>query len=278
MNSIKKLFIFALLSLGMAAASTANATSHGGNIILQGHDTLLHSGQNGLDTVMLDYLRNGEAKATYSIAVIGSGAGFWRFSNGTTTATGYESTTYFNTTSLTAGTQSWNDVFASDLMIVLSDTSCGGCDLTSTGSAALAGQSGRIASSFNAGMDIWGLSGARSGSYYDFLPAGVAATGPSISGSSGFTPTAEGTAIGITSPMVNGFPTHNRFTSFASAFTVLETRLGEDITIGLKGGKITTGPGGGITTGPTGVPEASSIALLGLGLLGLFSVRRKKQA
>lgn len=272
MKSIKNKLATALIIIGVSAASAASA----GNILLTGHDVLLHGGQRGFDDVALDYLRNGEAASTYSIAVIGSGAGRWNFTGGSRTKAGYESTTYYDTDVMTS--TSWDGVFAADLMIILSHTSCGGCDLSTAGVAAINAQSAGIASAFNGGMDIWGMSGASNPDYYNFLPSGVAATGPAISGSTGFTPTADGTAIGMTSTMVNGFQTHNRFTGFAPAFDVFETRGSEIITIGLLDGTITTGPGGGIDTGPKGVPEASTFSLLGLGLLGLFSTRRKKQA
>jgi len=275
MKSIKHTLAAALIGSGIALASTANA----GNILLTGHDVLLHGGQDGYDDVALDFLRNGEDASTYSIAVIGSGVGFWNFSEGGVdnaggkVKAGYESTTYFDTDTMTDA--SWDTVFSSDLMIILSHTSCGGCDLSDAGVAAINARSADIATAFNGGMDIWANSGARNASYYDFLPPGATTTGPSISGSTGFTPTAEGTAIGFTAAMMNGNPTHNRFADFDPDFTVFETRGSEVITIGLLDGTIS---GGGIDTGPKGVPEASTLGLFGLGLLGLLSTRRKKQA
>jgi|MEHZ01.5.fsa_nt_MEHZ011422465.1_20 hypothetical protein len=81
--------------------------------------------------------------------------------------------------------------------------------------------------------------------FYDFLPPSVAASGPAINGSSGSTPTAEGTAIGITSDMVNGAAAHNQFIGFDDVFTVFETRGSEAISIGVQNATITDG---GITT------------------------------
>jgi hypothetical protein len=97
----------------------------------------------------------------------------------------------------------------------------------------------------NAGGDIAAESSYTTTTSYDFLPPSVAASGPAINGSSGFTPTAEGTAIGITSDMVNGAATHNQFIGFDDVFTVFETRGSEAISIGVQNATITDG---GITT------------------------------
>jgi len=102
--------------------------------------------------------------------------------------------------------------------------------------------------------------------YYSVLPASVLSTGVSIGGSSGFTATSAGTVIGIASNMINGFPTHNNFTSVASALTVFEDLSGVAISIGISDATIT---GGGIGSGgpATPVPTLSTWALLLLVLL-----------
>ena len=72
--------------------------------------------------------------------------------------------------------------------------------------------------------------------------------------------------------MVNGFPTHNRFTSWDPAFTVLETHGSfptDAVSIGLQDATIT---GGEIS-----LPEPTSLALLGLGLTGFGFSRKKKK-
>ncbi len=73
----------------------------------------------------------------------------------------------------------------------------------------------------------------------------MAASGPAISGSTGFTATTEGAAIGITSSMINGYATHNQFTGYDSDFTVFETRGSEVISLGVRNATISDG---GITT------------------------------
>lgn len=278
-----------LRSLAGLTLLAAAGSAQGGAIYLTGHDVFLHSGQSGYDGVILDFLRGSTPASSYSLSVVGSGVGSARFTGGsgftglasgsavtTGTAAGFGAVNYYQT-----GTGAdWNTILAADALVLLSHTSCGGCDMSTAGSAEVNAHASDIASRFNAGMDIWANSGARLSSYYDFLPPGATSTGASISGSSGFTATADGTAIGITSSMINGFATHNRFTAFDPAFTVFETRGSEVISIGIKdaliggGGIITPPPGGG---GTPSVPEPGILALLGLGAFVLAWARRRQR-
>src|SRR5205085_1113406 len=113
---------------------------------------------------------------------------------------------------------------ASDAIVYLSHTSCLGCDTSDAGVLEVNAHAADIATRFNAGLDVWANAGADNLTYYNFLPSGSVASGLPISGAAGFTATPAGVAIGITPDMINGFPTHNRFTSFSPAFTVTETR------------------------------------------------------
>lgn len=274
-----------LTSLGAIAVIGASmGTASAGSIYLTGHDTLLHDGQNGYDNTIIDWLRGAGtgseiAAANYSISVVGSNVGNWGWTdvpgfNDRGAKPGYQSTTYYDTADLTAGSVNWGDVLAADLLVILSHTSCGGCDLSNAGVAEINANSAAITAAFNSGMDIWGNSSGTNGDYYNFLPPSATSSGASISGSTGFTATAAGIGIGIANNMINGFPTHNRFFNFDPDFTVFETRGSEVISIGIRDAIIS---GGGIGTGSGTTPTPSAVLLLGLGLVGLYGRTRARR-
>jgi hypothetical protein len=290
-------FKVSLLALLVLVVGTNMAFA--GSIFLSGHDIMLHGGQNGYDGVIMEYLRGvgtGSVipKASYDISIVGSAVGFASFTGGPTVTGNPSGTTLANSGGLagygtakyyvTGTGASWATILAADLLIILDHTSCGGCDLSDAGIAEILANKAAITAAFNGGMDIFGGSGASAAGYYAaFLPPTAAATGAPIGGSSGFVPTAAGTAIGISNAapsMVNGFPTHNRFTSFDPAFTVFEVRPltgapDEIISLGLRDALITD-----IIIDPTGggsVPEPSILLLLGTGLFALRAAVRKNR-
>ena len=292
-STLKKLVVTAAATLGFVAGGVA----HAGSVFLTGHDVDLHDGQNGFDVTILNYLRGDGtaseiAAANYRIGLIRStdainpaggfvggvldGAPLW--AGGVTTR---DPTEFANAGAFSA--------FLStiDVLVLASYTGCGGCDLSAGDSTAFNAFAPQLATAFNAGLDIFGNSGDGLATYYDFLPPGAVATGTSIGGSSGFVCTAAGAAIGIDCDAggvshINGFPTHNRFSGIAPAFTVFETRPGaggttEVISIGIRDARITDG---GIVDGGTDggtVPEPGVLALLGIGALGLALTRRRRQ-
>lgn len=274
-------------ALGLAA-SAANA----GSVYLTGHDVDFHGNQNGYSTVILNYLRG--AGTTSEIAAGSYNILFLRSDDAGGSAspiTGFGTVTTADVSSYADAAAFGAALSSVNALVIASHTSCGGCDFSTSDSNLLNSYSSQITSFFNAGGDIYANSGASLATYYNFLPLGAVASGAPISGSSGFDATNAGDAIGITSAMINGFATHNRFTSFAPAFTVFETRPAgtscnappfdpscEIISIGVRDAAIDDG---GIVVPPPGtgaLPEPGSLALVGLGALGFLRSRRKPAA
>ena len=222
--------------------------ANAGAIFLTGHDVLSHGNQNGYDTIILDYLRgeglsNEIAANQYNIGLTGSGSlsGF-----GTVTTSSGVFATGADFSSFLAGID----------VLVVGEYSGGFLNTYTT----------LFTDWFNAGGDIWVDSSNGTAGYYDWLPAGVAADGPGISESTGFVATTEGAALGITSANVNNSPTHNRFSSWAPAFTVFEEHgnyAGSAISIGIQDATLTEG---GIENN---IPEPSTLAMFALGIMGL---------
>ena len=260
------------------AACFVSSGAYAGSIYLTGHDVDLHSGQNSYDNVILNYLRGAGtgsaiAAGSYRIGIVKGDSGSVG-TIGVNTYEGFGTTTVRTASSFTGAADFATFLSGIDVLAISSHTSCGGCSITTADSNIINGFAPQIETFFNAGGDIFGNTGATLATFYGFLPPSAVASGSSISGSSGFTATLDGIGIGITSAMINGFPTHNRFTSMAPAFTVFETRGTEIISIGVRDAKI---DGGGITPGgPGAVTEPATMALMGLGLAGLGFARRRK--
>lgn len=285
----RKVGLAGALALGLGG--TANA----GSIFLTGHDVLLHSGQNGFDNVVLDWLRG--AGTTSEIAAANYDIGFVRGFRGSVGSVGVNTLEGFGTIT-TRDIADWGALdgaaradFVSflsgvDVLVIPSHTSCGGCDLDDADADILEGLASEITDFFNADGDIYANSGAQDSTFYNFLPPGAVASGLPIGGSSGFDCTTAGAAIGLTGgascpgvSQINGFPTHNRFTGFDSDFTVFEIRGEEVISIGIRDAIIDDG-GIGTPGDPPGdgtVPAPATALLTGMGLAGLGFVRRRKR-
>lgn len=103
------------------------------------------------------------------------------------------------------------------------------------------------------------------GGHYGFLPFVVSSTAFNQT-ETGITVTPFGASLGLTNGDVNGNFSHNIFTSTGGLSPVDIDQFGNILTLAGRG-QVT--PGGGI------VPEPSSIALLGSGLIGLLAWRRR---
>jgi hypothetical protein len=170
-------------------------------------------------------------------------------------------------------------------MVVASDSTCGGCDNTSTSIANLTAASAAIGAFLNAGGGIVALAGASNApTYYGFIPA--TASGFGSPPSSGYVQTAYGASISV--PAVNGNPTHNFFNNpgtsgVSSAYSVVET-LGVGGTAETLGcSACTTGSLGGgpsPTPTPTGAPASTPevLAFTGVMLIGMVWFLRRRYA
>ena len=260
-----------LKSTLVIAAAALCSSAYAGDIFLTGHDVDLHTNQNGYDKVILDYLRGSTAASSYRVGIVTGDVTAWP-----TFALGYATRDVRDIQSFANAAAFSSFLSTIDVMVVASEESCGGCVFEPADVTRLNSFRPQVTSFFNAGGDIFGLTGASNAAYYGFLPPAAVATGASISGSSGFTATAAGVSIGITSSMINGFPTHNRFTSFDPAFTVMEVRGAEVISLALRDGSI--GDGGVITVpGVPAIPEPETYALMALGLAAIGLAVRKRR-
>ena len=260
-----------VLSVIAFAAGMACGGAYAGDIYLTGHDVDLHGNQNGYDHVILDYLRGSTPTASYRVGVVTGTLGFGSIGSG------YGARIERDIMSFADATAFASFLSSVDVLVVASEETCGGCVFTAADVTKLNSFRPQVTSFFNAGGDIFGETGATNANYYGFLPPSAVASGAPISGSSGFTATAAGLAIGIQPNNINGFQTHNRFTSFDPAFTVMETRGAEIISLALRGGSIDDG-GGIVITPSIPEPETYALMLAGLGVVGAVARRRKQKA
>jgi hypothetical protein len=268
--------------LGSVAAlavsgGAAMAAPVGGNILLTGHDNDFHCvngnfgnpcGALGVESA---YVRNGSALPVLVIdngtelssSLTGLGVPIVKVSVGSVTAGMFNNSLY--------------SAFA-----VASDTDCGGCDNPFGTGTTLAAFGSSIASFYNAGGGILGLTSSDDPAGFAYVPD--AAAGTPIGHASGFVATAAGIADIPGFFAVNGDETHNIFTTFSSAYSVAEvdsTDGNAAVTLFLSGGSIVCTTSCTVTGGPgTGVPEPASPLMLIPGLFGLlgFAMWRRARA
>lgn len=209
----------------------------GANVFVTGHSILdngVENGQLGYDYEILNFLRGQGtsqeiAAANYSIAVLGNDDDAWNFSSGGTTASGYESTTFYDIDNVTPAV--WSQILAHDGLIILSDVysvTTGGLDELQIDSIVSAKSD--IAAAVNGhGLDIWAGGGTLASGYYDFLPSGTVFPSDLATSATIYEPSVEGRAIGITSSMANAAESLTKFDSLDDNLFVAERRDFDEI-------------------------------------------------
>lgn len=260
-----------LLTAAVALGVTAAVPAQAGNIVLTGHDNDYHQSSDAFAqvTASIKFIRNGSllplltfdagSELTSMLTFLGVA-----FTNINPSVAANITNALFNSAVYSG--------FA-----VASEESCGGCDNSAASVANIATHTTAIQAFFNAGGGIYGLTAGNDSLGYAYVPQTASNPGGSPDSYNHVT-TAAGLALGI--PAVNGDATHNFFSAPGSAglsslFQVVETQGegGGPLTVALANGKI---DGGTITGGgSTSVPEPASIAVLGLGLLGLRIAQRR---
>ena len=225
-------FLLVVMLVSPAASTKAGDIWITGHDV-EGHGTFTDIGQNGYDTVVLDFLRDGVpvTRPDYRIAIIGTllAAGtdpiLWNAIDD-----GYTDMTFFSTTNLDTGTagpnldRDWGwilDPTNIDCLIILShetayleSMTCSNNNPNDNGVDSLFARRAEIAVAFNAGLDLFVLTGAECVPegphgdstnsawheppyYYDFLPPDFVVTGADLSTDWGFFITNEACNIGL---------------------------------------------------------------------------------
>lgn len=256
------------IALGVNAGRISNAyAAVGANVTLTGHDMDYHcyygdANECAYLRIVLNLVRNG---STLPVLVLDQGV---EVQGAITNAYGASAPVVqvVNPT-----TPVWTSLPLVDAgghalysaLITASDTTCGGCDNTAAGEAAINARSSDIVTYFNDGGGILALAGANNFStYYNFVP--VTATGAAVTYP--FAPTTYGASLGITSTMANCCATHNSFQNppAGSALQVAETDgAGLAETLIATGASIGGGGFTGDTTPPSCVLKSSGVDAAG---------------
>lgn len=275
------------ITTGFALALWTAGSAMAGNIVLTGHDDDFHWRFDGPDATnqplkqaaaMIAFARSGASDPTLPVLVFDRTAA-------TSLSGDDELTRLFQHLGIAITavdpsnaaniTDALFDPTKYSAFAVASQNSCGGCDLAPGDNVNIAAHLSAISDFLNAGGGIIGMSGAADAAAYAYVPT-TTTVPPGFPPSTGYVQTAFGASLGI--PAVNGDATHNFFNEpgtagMSSAYGVVE-RLGTTSveTVACVGCTVS----GGVLTG---VPEPTSIVLLGSLVVGLtLSIRKRVRA
>lgn len=260
--------------LAVAIGVSLSAAAQAGNIFVTGHDSDEHSNAEYMNAG-LDYLLFGTAQAAGSRGKTVAFIDTFNGANVAGTLTG----------SYTVSTFSADAAGIASALTGGFDAVMVGSGASSTANTALLAATGAFTTYFNAGGSIFINTDEGFGQgWFGFVPSFGATVANSISTSGIFTPTAAGSAIGLTQAIVDSDITHNYFTGVdASLFTVFELTdqnrfgipVGEVVALGLRAGTISSG---GFSSGTANVPEPATLGLMALGFAGLAAARKRQAA
>ena len=272
------------LTAGFVATGAANA----GNIIITGHDTDDHNASTFMNWAITALLNSGTNVAANIPTTSQTGPKIGYIGNVSASLSSYlgnYDNFQFYDLDVTSGGSDWKNAFTdnNDVLVIGS-----GLDfVNSTGSARLNAEAAAFTTYFNNDGNLFvNTEQGLGATYYDFIPNFGTTNNASLPGCSSengsgncMNVTAEGTARDHTiGQIVNANITHNRFNNVDPVFEVLSiyvnsggTGTGDAITIAAF--DATINEGGGFETN---VPEPGTLAVFGLGLLGLGAYRRRK--
>ncbi|MEW4453881.1 S8 family serine peptidase [Bremerella sp. JC817] len=230
--------------VALPEGTTSFAGAVGANFFASTHAILDgdQPGQLGYDYAILDYLRGKGtlaeiAKEDYSIAVVGNGLVNWSFSDGTTSATGYERTDFYNIDYFGIG--DFEELLTHDLVIVLSGENAVTNGMTAVQMQYWADAESAITQAVNRlGLDLWVGASGGDDTYYEFLPSGTLASADFVNAAppQNYMITAEGSMVGITDAMAEAAATGQYFTGYDSDLFRFEVRNDDEfISVGAQG-------------------------------------------